>query len=111
MFSPLTSLRSLQIAEVQGLLTLNREIKALWMTGPLRRPGEDGGLPAEEAERKAETVSELVRKATKMIEDQETRRALAAEKSGAEGIGGVVKEEDLKLKIEDDGGGREGKKK
>ncbi|KAI1492107.1 hypothetical protein F5X96DRAFT_628381 [Biscogniauxia mediterranea] len=46
------------ITEVEGLLALNREIKALWIRGPLRLPGEDDGREAE-IDRKAELVTSL----------------------------------------------------
>ncbi|KAI5922218.1 hypothetical protein F4810DRAFT_300832 [Camillea tinctor] len=46
------------ITEVEGLLALNREIKALWIRGPLRMPGEDDGREAE-IDRKAELVTKL----------------------------------------------------
>ncbi|KAI1075444.1 hypothetical protein F5B20DRAFT_559738 [Whalleya microplaca] len=46
------------ITEIQGLLALNREIKALWMRGPIRKPGEDDGREAE-IDRKAEAVAKL----------------------------------------------------
>ncbi|KAI1495548.1 hypothetical protein F5X99DRAFT_123531 [Biscogniauxia marginata] len=46
------------ITEVEGLLALNREIKALWIRGPLRLPGEDDSREAE-LDRKAELVTGL----------------------------------------------------
>ncbi|KAI0004787.1 hypothetical protein F4779DRAFT_599418 [Xylariaceae sp. FL0662B] len=53
------------IVEVQNLLALNREIKALWMRGPLRQPGEDDGREAE-IDRKAEMVTKLYDQAMAM---------------------------------------------
>ncbi|KAH9887414.1 hypothetical protein F4778DRAFT_756600 [Xylariomycetidae sp. FL2044] len=46
------------ITEIEGLLALNREIKALWIRGPLRRPGDDHEREAE-IDRKADAVARL----------------------------------------------------
>ncbi|KAI1842674.1 hypothetical protein JX265_002721 [Neoarthrinium moseri] len=35
------------ITEIQNLLQITREIKALWIKGPLRKPGEDAAQQAE----------------------------------------------------------------
>lgn len=51
-----------QITEIQNLLTLNREIKALWIKGPLRGTGEDAAREAE-LDRKAELVTDLFNQA------------------------------------------------
>jgi len=50
------------ITEIQNLLTLNREIKALWIKGPLRGTGEDAAREAE-LDRKAELVTDLFNQA------------------------------------------------
>ncbi|KAJ1335341.1 Surfeit locus protein 5 subunit 22 of Mediator complex [Microdochium nivale] len=46
------------ITEIQNLLTLNREIKALWIKGALRKPGDDAAREAE-LDRKAELATDL----------------------------------------------------
>ncbi|KAI1769894.1 hypothetical protein F4818DRAFT_456460 [Hypoxylon cercidicola] len=46
------------IAEIQALLTLNREIKALWIRGPLHQPGEDAAREAA-MDAQAENVAQL----------------------------------------------------
>ncbi|CAJ2509777.1 Uu.00g056770.m01.CDS01 [Anthostomella pinea] len=48
------------ITEVEGLLSLTREIKVLWMRGSLRQPGEDDSREAE-IDQKAFAVQELYR--------------------------------------------------
>lgn len=47
-----------KITEIQNLLTLNREIKALWIKGALRKPGDDAAREAE-LDRKAELATDL----------------------------------------------------
>ncbi|KAI0881997.1 uncharacterized protein GGS22DRAFT_171307 [Annulohypoxylon maeteangense] len=34
------------VSEIQGLLSLNRQLKLLWMSGPLRQPGEEDAREA-----------------------------------------------------------------
>ncbi|KAI1103748.1 hypothetical protein F4804DRAFT_332925 [Jackrogersella minutella] len=46
------------ISEVEGLLAINREIKALWIRGALRKPGEEDGREAD-LDKKAEGVARL----------------------------------------------------
>ncbi|KAI1396527.1 hypothetical protein F4819DRAFT_131550 [Hypoxylon fuscum] len=46
------------IAECEKLFALNREIKYLWMRGPLRQPGEDDGREAA-LDQKAQQVAGL----------------------------------------------------
>ncbi|KAH6654663.1 hypothetical protein BKA67DRAFT_565909 [Truncatella angustata] len=46
------------ITEIQNLLVITREIKALWIKGPLRKPGEDAAQQAE-LDAKALRVQEL----------------------------------------------------
>lgn len=48
----------IQISEIQNLLVITREIKALWIKGPLRKPGEDAAQQAE-LDAKAVRVQEL----------------------------------------------------
>ncbi|KAI1384760.1 uncharacterized protein F4822DRAFT_416185 [Hypoxylon trugodes] len=71
------------ISEIQGLLAINREIKALWIRGPLRQPGEDDGREAE-IDRQAEVVAGLYQRVQEMRDNairqqnQERARAEAA---------------------------------
>ncbi|KAI0122037.1 hypothetical protein F4814DRAFT_407401 [Daldinia grandis] len=44
------------ISEVQGLLAINREIKALWIRGPLRQPGDSDTREAELDRQAADVV-------------------------------------------------------
>ncbi|KAI1469285.1 uncharacterized protein F4812DRAFT_324617 [Daldinia caldariorum] len=44
------------ISEIQGLLAITREMKALWIRGPLRQPGENDSREAELDKRAAEVV-------------------------------------------------------
>ncbi|KAI6091762.1 hypothetical protein F4821DRAFT_254512 [Hypoxylon rubiginosum] len=46
------------IAEIQALLAINREIKGLWIRGPLRQPGEDAAREAA-MDSQAENVAKL----------------------------------------------------
>lgn len=52
------SLNSIQITEIQNLLVITREIKALWIKGPLRKPGEDAAQQAD-LDARAMRVQEL----------------------------------------------------
>lgn len=53
--------KRVQITEIQNLLVITREIKALWIKGPLRKPGEDAAQQAE-LDAKALRVQELYNK-------------------------------------------------
>ncbi|KAI2636511.1 hypothetical protein GGS26DRAFT_549445 [Hypomontagnella submonticulosa] len=50
------------ISEVQGLLAINREIKALWIRGPLNPPGENRRREAE-LDKQADAVTNLFNQA------------------------------------------------
>ncbi|OTA97719.1 hypothetical protein M434DRAFT_391651 [Hypoxylon sp. CO27-5] len=71
------------ISEVQGLLAITREIKALWIRGPLRQPGEDSSREAE-IDKQAETVTRLYDQALAM-RDMAIRREAAARAQGGAG--------------------------
>ncbi|RYP06454.1 hypothetical protein DL765_009490 [Monosporascus sp. GIB2] len=86
------------ITEIQNLVALNREIKALWMRGPLRKPGENDGLDAE-IDRKSAAVADMYQKVMDMFEEKkkaEARAGASASSSvpGAEGKGREVKGEE-----------------
>ncbi|KAF3059437.1 putative mediator of rna polymerase ii transcription subunit 22 protein [Daldinia childiae] len=55
------------ISEIQGLLAINREIKALWIRGPLRQPGESDTREAE-LDKQAADVARLYDRAIEMRE-------------------------------------------
>jgi hypothetical protein len=78
--------KTLQITEIQNLLTINREIKALWIGGPLRKPGEGEERDAE-IDKKAAVVQDLFNQVMAMKEKQTKARALAR-------ANGTAKEED-----------------
>ncbi|OTA60752.1 hypothetical protein K449DRAFT_383482 [Hypoxylon sp. EC38] len=73
------------ISEVQGLLAITREIKALWIRGPLRQPGEDSSREAE-IDKQAETVTRLYDQALAM-RNMAIRREAAARAQGGGGSG------------------------
>ncbi|KAH7037870.1 uncharacterized protein B0I36DRAFT_72308 [Microdochium trichocladiopsis] len=76
------------ITEIQNLLTLNREIKALWIKGPLRRTGEDDAREAE-LDRKAELVADLFNQAMAQREGRLRRQGESAAGTAAgDGAGG-----------------------
>ncbi|RYP11481.1 hypothetical protein DL764_000004 [Monosporascus ibericus] len=79
------------ITEIQNLLALNREIKALWIRGPLRKPGENDGLGAE-IDRKSAAVADMYQKAMNMFEEKKKAEARAGASSSAPGGGGKSKE-------------------
>ncbi|RYP73357.1 hypothetical protein DL769_004230 [Monosporascus sp. CRB-8-3] len=79
------------ITEVQNLLALNREIKALWIRGPLRKPGENDGLDAE-IDRKSAAVADLYQKAMDMFEEKKKAEARAGASSSAPGGEGKGKD-------------------
>lgn len=54
----LTWVGAVQITEIQNLLVITREIKALWIKGPLRKPGEDAAQQAD-LDARAMRVQEL----------------------------------------------------
>lgn len=69
------------ISEVQGLLAINREIKALWIRGPLRQPGESDTREAE-LDKQAADVARLYDRAIEMREA--TIRQQNAAKAGGD---------------------------
>lgn len=89
-FSP-----SFQIAEVQNLLALSREIKSLWIQGPLRKPGENDARLAE-IDQKAVTVSEQLDQVLDMFQKQtmakvakrKADKAAKEEPNPQQGLGG-----------------------
>ncbi|KAK6953106.1 hypothetical protein Daesc_005406 [Daldinia eschscholtzii] len=68
------------ISEVQGLLAISREMKALWIRGPLRQPGDNDNREAELDKRAAE-VAQLYDRAIEMREAA-IRRENAAKAGG-----------------------------
>ncbi|RYP42989.1 hypothetical protein DL770_011910 [Monosporascus sp. CRB-9-2] len=86
------------ITEIQNLLALNREIKALWIRGPLRKPGENDGLDAE-IDRKSVAVADMYQKVMDMFEEKKKAEARAGAGAsswapGGEGKGNEVKGEE-----------------
>ncbi|KAI0377152.1 hypothetical protein F5Y04DRAFT_285281 [Hypomontagnella monticulosa] len=109
------------ISEVQGLAAINREIKSLWIRGPLRKPGEDDGREAQ-LDHQAKTVSDLFTQALKLRDEaikREKELKLKAESSStaasattgtateneAEALNGVAEV------TQQDGSGKKGKGK
>lgn len=64
-----------QISEIENLLQINREMKMLWIMGPLRTPGEDEAQQAE-LDAKARRVRDLY---NQVMAQQLERRKAAAE--------------------------------
>jgi hypothetical protein len=64
-----------QISEIENLLQLSREMKMLWIMGPLRTPGEDEAQQAD-LDAKAQRVRELYNQVMAM---QLQQRKTAAE--------------------------------
>ncbi|KAI0902007.1 hypothetical protein F4806DRAFT_445330 [Annulohypoxylon nitens] len=62
------------ITEIQGLLAINREIKALWMRGPLRQPGEGDAREAA-IDAQAQSVAQLYDQALAMRDAAVSREA------------------------------------
>lgn len=46
------------VQEIENLLTINREIKALWIRGPIRKPGEGQGRE-EQLERQTDVLEKM----------------------------------------------------
>ncbi|RYP43862.1 hypothetical protein DL768_009610 [Monosporascus sp. mg162] len=89
-----------QITEVQNLLALNREIKALWIRGPLRKPGENDGLDAE-IDRRSVAVADMYQKVLDMFEEKKKAEARAGASSSALGGEGQGKDEGKEVKGEE----------
>ncbi|KAI1803062.1 hypothetical protein F4811DRAFT_526458 [Daldinia bambusicola] len=68
------------ISEIQGLLAITREMKALWIRGPLRQPGDNDSREAE-LDRRAAEVVQLFDQAVAMREAA-VRRENAAKAGG-----------------------------
>ncbi|KAI8628734.1 hypothetical protein F5Y19DRAFT_112302 [Xylariaceae sp. FL1651] len=112
------------IAEVENLLALNREIKTLWMRGPLRKPGDAAEQAREkELDQQAAKVAELQNhliamhnEAAKKMPGRQPASASAStaqekkkkkeeeEQDGDRGVGGG-RGSDVRVKIEDGGNG------
>ncbi|KAI0138568.1 hypothetical protein F4776DRAFT_618978 [Hypoxylon sp. NC0597] len=69
------------ISEIQGLLAITREIKALWIRGPLRQPGEDTSREAD-LDKKAENVTRMYDQALEMRAKAISREAAARAQAG-----------------------------
>ncbi|KAI1212154.1 uncharacterized protein F4807DRAFT_414894 [Annulohypoxylon truncatum] len=80
------------ISEIEGLLAINRELKSLWMRGPLRQPGEDDGREAV-IDAQARSVAHLYDQALAMrdaalnttVVDRDDARARADESLSVSG--------------------------
>ena len=78
---------------MERLLALNREMKALLIRGPLRKPGDETGRASEaELDRKAERVHDLVQKAEAMLRQQAV--ALAAKSAATTTSAAATDEKD-----------------
>ncbi|KAI0129073.1 hypothetical protein BJ170DRAFT_358935 [Xylariales sp. AK1849] len=95
------------LTEVRNLLGINREIKALWVKGPLRKPGEDASRQAE-LDKKAEVVQDLYNQLMAMREQQMKEKAqreadtgegerFEKKKGEAEGSGGQGRGEEMSI--------------
>ncbi|KAI2642721.1 hypothetical protein GGS21DRAFT_486546 [Xylaria nigripes] len=77
------------IKEVENLLALNREIKQLWIAGPLRKARDaDEESREKEIDERATRVSRLYNALMEMANDtarQATQQALAASEEGQRG--------------------------
>ncbi|KAI4865250.1 hypothetical protein F4820DRAFT_420794 [Hypoxylon rubiginosum] len=65
------------IAEIEALLAINREIKALWIRGPLQQPGEDAARQAA-MDRQAQTVAQLSDRVRAMRDESIAKHAAAS---------------------------------
>ncbi|KAL7626529.1 hypothetical protein AAE478_003301 [Parahypoxylon ruwenzoriense] len=72
------------IAEIQGLLAINREIKTLWIRGPLRQPG-DGEAREAELDESAAHVTRLYDQVLAMRDAAIRRENQAKAAAGAAG--------------------------
>ncbi|RYP78067.1 hypothetical protein DL771_000760 [Monosporascus sp. 5C6A] len=86
---------SSQITEIQNLLALNREIKALWIRGPLRKPGESDGLDAE-IDRKSVALADMYQKVMDMFEEKTKAEARAGAGASSLAPGGDGKGKGVK---------------
>ncbi|KAI2626773.1 hypothetical protein GGR54DRAFT_637335 [Hypoxylon sp. NC1633] len=84
------------ISAIQSLLAINREIKALWIVGPPRPPGNDSNREAE-LDRQAESVARLADQAIayrdRAIRAQTQARLLSTD-SGSENRSGSKAKQD-----------------
>ncbi len=98
----LTSLWA-QIKEVQNLLALSREIKKLWIAGPLRKPGDaDEKNREKEIDEKAAQVSKLYNILVDL--ESQTRKSTAQQAPATAGEVEVKKEGgDIHVKHENKG--------
>ncbi|RYO81927.1 hypothetical protein DL766_009847 [Monosporascus sp. MC13-8B] len=81
------------ITEIQNLVALNREIKALWMRGPLRKPGENDGLDAE-IDRKSAAVADMYQRVMDMFEEKKKAEARAGAGASSSAPGAEIKGEE-----------------
>ncbi|OTB01377.1 hypothetical protein M426DRAFT_220332 [Hypoxylon sp. CI-4A] len=70
------------IAEVHGLIALSREIKALWIVGPLRQPGQDQNRESQ-LDQQALQVSRLYDQVVAMRDERIRQEARAQALAGA----------------------------
>ncbi|KAH8673462.1 hypothetical protein BX600DRAFT_455326 [Xylariales sp. PMI_506] len=76
------------IAEIQKLLQITREIKALWIKGPPRKPGEDASRDAE-IDGKAQVVQDLYNKVMAFREQQLRSGKVSAQVTASSGNNGT----------------------
>ncbi|KAI1187078.1 hypothetical protein F5B17DRAFT_401175 [Nemania serpens] len=105
------------IKEIENLLALTRDIKKLWIAGPLRKPGDaDEQTREKELDKQAQEVSNIYNKLMAMqVENEnkqrEARQAAAVSKKGKEiveakqesGSGGGSGSSTTHIKREDQG--------
>ncbi|KAI8956623.1 hypothetical protein F5Y11DRAFT_365122 [Daldinia sp. FL1419] len=91
------------ISEIQGLLAINREIKALWIRGPIRNPGDDSTREAQ-LDQQAADVARLYDSAIQFREEairkENAAKAGASAAGGDGGGGGAPREEGKEMKVE-----------
>ncbi|KAI1767037.1 hypothetical protein GGR53DRAFT_483708 [Hypoxylon sp. FL1150] len=76
------------ITEIQALLALNREIKGLWITGPLRMPGEDAAREAA-LDNQAENVAKLYDRVLGLRDDAINRNNILIARHNINAAGGT----------------------
>ncbi|KAI1144312.1 hypothetical protein F5Y05DRAFT_364280 [Hypoxylon sp. FL0543] len=69
------------IAEVENIVKLTREIRALWLRGPLRQPGQDAAREAE-LDRQSAAVATLYENALAMRNNAIRREAVLRAQAG-----------------------------
>ncbi|KAI3337211.1 hypothetical protein HD806DRAFT_475994 [Xylariaceae sp. AK1471] len=87
------------IKEVENLLALNREIKQLWIAGPLRKPGDaDEQNRERELDEKASQVSKLYNTLVEL--ENETAKKISAQQASASASASEEEEQGVKIKKE-----------